>query len=249
MTKDGRIACLTNFREEGEITGTISRGAMVNAYLTQAPGTVQDTETFARRLISGEEARGSGGFSLVCGKLGQPLAVVSNRMESADDLAWIAKERGKTVGLSNAAFGDRSWPKVTEGEELLGKLIRANNEFEHDEEDMIRKIFVLLSRDTLPKRQDGEEWSSFVRELRNSVFVPVIGGDESGRGGDEIAAARSGRRMSVNKLAPGAYGTSKQTLILVTHDGHVKFVEKTLYEDGVSLDPASNTRTFEYNMK
>lgn len=70
LSKDGRIAVLTNFREEGqEVASEKSRGAMVNAYLSSPPGDRESDEEFARRLVEDVGINDVGGFSLVFGRL------------------------------------------------------------------------------------------------------------------------------------------------------------------------------------
>ncbi|KAL8987167.1 MAG: hypothetical protein Q9177_003606, partial [Variospora cf. flavescens] len=100
ITKQGRIAVLTNFREQGQVVQSArSRGAMANAFLMLDKSSSEDTAAFAKNLVEGEGVTGVGGFSLVCGKVGKPLAVISNRTPSAEGMAWIAKGRDETIGL------------------------------------------------------------------------------------------------------------------------------------------------------
>ena len=72
ITKEGRIACLTNFRDEDEnatVSGKKSRGVIGNQYLTVPPYSVerQPTPDAAKDLIS--EFSGIGGFSLLFSSL------------------------------------------------------------------------------------------------------------------------------------------------------------------------------------
>src|SRR5947207_1114724 len=118
VTIDGRIAVLTNFREEGaQPEGATSRGAITRGFL--AENSFSNTEGFVKDMVASGVGRDAGGFSLVCGRIGEPLAVISNRAKSEDDIPWIAAKPGETIGLSNAAFGDRSWHKVASGEKLM----------------------------------------------------------------------------------------------------------------------------------
>ena len=239
VTKDGRIAVLTNFREQGDMAeGAVSRGAMVNAFLTQAPDAVEDTEKFVQKLIDGEGVRGVGGFSLLCGKMGQPLAVVSNRTPSIEGVTWIATGKGQTGGLSNAAYGDRSWPKVVQGEELLASATKMSIKRGDNKEQFIEEMMRILSTDTLPKRGENEGWDRYVMQLRNSIFIPVLGGE--GRNGvkvDDIASSEDRRCVgspkpsSTGTAMSGVYGTQKQTVVLMDNDRRVTFVERTLYDD------------------
>ncbi|KAK4910261.1 hypothetical protein LTR28_000064, partial [Elasticomyces elasticus] len=69
ITKQGRIAVLTNFREEdqGNISAEKSRGGIPNALLTLPPDSDETIEQFARRLIE-EGVADVGGFSLAFGR-------------------------------------------------------------------------------------------------------------------------------------------------------------------------------------
>ncbi|KAI4151027.1 MAG: hypothetical protein LQ340_003739 [Diploschistes diacapsis] len=246
LTKDGRIATLTNFREDQQAQTEVSRGAMVNAFLTPSPEEVGDTETFVKRLIGGEGARGSGGFSLVCGRIGQPLAVVSNRMQKEGEVKWIGKDKAETVGLSNATFGDRSWDKVAGGEQRMQELLKNSQETQAKKEEIIEGLLRLLSIDTLPKHEEGECWISRVRQLRRSIFIPRVG-HEDGTEAQAIAAADHDAKVTEEKATSGAYGTQKQTVVLVDQEGLITFVEKSLYDEegqDISRDPR-NVRKFE----
>ena len=238
-----------------------SRGAMVNAFLTQPADKFPSTAAFVENLVSGDEGlKGVGGFSLVCGKVGEPLAVVSNQTASAKGTTWVMEGTGETVGLSNAAFGDRSWPKVSEGQKLLTDVIkqhaRSNGK---SQSDLIDALFGVLSTDTLPKRptlgSGKTEWESFARELRNSIFIPAIGGEGmDGVSAEELAAARGGQQFHGGAMGSdglsGMYGTQKQSVILVSHQGHVDFIERTLYdEDARATEKKERDRSFEFDIE
>lgn len=250
VTKDGRIAVLTNFREEGaESQSLVSRGAMVNAFLTPPPQDVLDIETFVKRLISGEGARGSGGFSLVCGRIGEPLAVISNRMQKEGEVKWIGRNEIKeTVGLSNAAFGDRSWKKVTDGERMMEGLVQSWIDRKVGKVDITSELMELLSNDTLPKWNEGEDWQTFIRQLRNSIFIPRLA--TRGKDAQTVAAADSEARVTEKTVDSEAYGTQKQTVVVVDKEGIITFTEKTLYDEHgqhVGSNPQS-LRKFEFKI-
>lgn len=261
MTKDGRIAVLTNFREKGqEHVGARSRGAMVNAFLTQAPEAATDTEDFIKALFKDEGILGVGGFSLVCGYIGKPLAVVSNRTPSVEGTIRIATRQGETVGLSNAAFGDQSWPKVVTGESLMASAIEKSIREEYTKEQLIDEMMQLLSTDTLPRRKDGEGWESYISQLRNSIFIPVIGGEGTKEThGDTVAAASISQPMHVMDLSRKSsnkvdtsvfYGTQKQTTVLVDQNGLVTFMERTLYdESGRAVPKEAADLKFEFKLE
>lgn len=260
VTKDGRIAVLTNFREEGEVhIGARSRGAMVNAFLTQAPENARDTKDFIKDLLEDDGFSGVGGFSLVCGHIGGPLAVLSNRTPSVEGTVQVATRPDETVGLSNAAFGDRSWPKVVMGEEFMVSAIEKSVREGYSKEQLIDEMMALLSVDTLPRREKGEGWESYIGQLRKSIFIPVIGGEATKETpADAVAAASdsrplhvidSSRKTSDNVGVSGLYGTQKQTTVLVDQNGYVTFVERTLYDEfGKAVPKEASDLVFDFKI-
>lgn len=212
---------------------------MVNSYLTTPPDSAETTEQFAKRLVEDVGVTDVGGFSLVFGKLvpfgdasSRPgLAIVSNRSSNVNDITWIAEKPGEIHGLSNSHFGDMSWPKVVHGEQLLRQIVHSNVQRQAGKEDLIARLFDLLTIDTLPRRQNGEEWETYLGQLRNSIMIPKLGGETlKGVPPDSIAAADSPERPATTS-GEGTYGTQKQTVILVDKNGQVTFIEKTLYDD------------------
>ena len=233
---------------------------MVNAFLTQPAHKEATTDKFIEALTEGEGLKGVGGFSLICGKIGEPLAVISNRTPDVASTPWIFKDGGETVGLSNSAFANRSWPKVLSGEELLSQAIEDSVSHHGSKARLVEDLFQLLSVDTLPKRPKGLVWESYVKELRNSIFIPVIGGAGTDEfSAEDLAAAKSGQQVTVEddqKMRDegdglsGLYGTQKQTVVLVDHQGRVTFVERSLYGTGAKAVPASERdRVYEFDIQ
>ena len=254
ITKEGRVAVLTNFREDsGFKMEARSRGSMVTAFLTQPTGCEGSTESFIESLTKGEGLKGVGGFSLVCGKVGGPLAVISNRTPNVEGTPWIMKDNGESIGLSNAAFEDRSWPKVLNGEKLLASTIKAHVAQKGSQAALIEDLFHLLDDDTLPKRPNGVSWNTYLNELRKSIFIPAIGGE--GAGGlkaEDLATANSQHLMVEGDTGKGdglsgVYGTQKQTVVLVDPHGRVTFVERSLYgANGKAMPTAERDRVYEF---
>ena len=233
---------------------------MVNAFLTQPAHKETTTDKFIEALTEGEGLKGVGGFSLICGKIGEPLAVISNRTPNVASTPWIFKDGSETVGLSNSAFANSSWPKVLSGEELLSQAIEDSISHHGSRGRLIEDLFQILSVDTLPKRPKGSVWESYVKELRKSIFIPVIGGAGTDElSAEDLAAAKSGQQVMVEddqKMRDegdglsGLYGTQKQTVVLVDHQGRVTFVERSLYGAGAQTVPASERdRVYEFDIQ
>ena len=204
------------------------------------------TEAFVKYLVEEQGVEGVGGFSLICGRIGEPLAIISNRTPSAEGVAWIAKNSGETIGLSNAAFGDRSWPKVVEGEKLLNSLITKSVQDNYTKEQLGEALMSLLSTDTLPRLEGTAGWETQVKQLRKSIFIPVIGGGTSSNGkSDKIASANSSGSIRINDTTSGAYGTQKQSVLLIDQTGNATFMERSLFEESAAKSHAP-IRLFEF---
>ncbi|KAL1301887.1 hypothetical protein AAFC00_006067 [Neodothiora populina] len=245
MTRQGRIAVLTNYREDQgkEVCGLKSRGAMVNSYLTTEPHSRESTEEFARRLVEDVGVGDVGGFTLCFGRLApsgqgdgdrRGLAIVSNRSLDVGDVTWLAERPGEVVGLSNSHFGDTTWPKVVRGESLVREAVEANVRLAAaGKEDLLDRLFGVLSSDTLPRRKNGEDWETYLGQLRNSIFIPKLGGENIEENSADVvaAAADQNEKPVVVTSGDGHYATQKQTAILVSKEGTATFVEKTLYDE------------------
>lgn len=254
ITKDGRIAVLTNFREEGQYLQEVrSRGAVVNAFLTRSVDSATDTKGFVKSLVGeGEGLKGIGGFTLLCGKAGMPLAVVSNRTPNVEDLSWILGRKGETIGLSNATFADRSWPKVLKGEELIRAAISRSVARKDTKAQFVEELMKLLSVNDMPSRAQNQGWESYSKELRKSIFIPLIGGegmdDVEENDHHEIENPKSGS-TPMDALS-GVYGTQTQTVVLVDHQGLVTFVERRLYDSAAqAIEGEERDQVFEFHIE
>jgi uncharacterized protein with NRDE domain len=203
ITKTGKCAVLTNYREtdtndtEHPIQGTRSRGGMVTAWLNSPND--EDIQHFVKRLLDSGVAD-VGGFSLLCGSLRkdkhsqkiEPLAIISNRCGTSDDVPWIGERRGEVYGLSNTVYDDPvTWPKVKMGKEKVMEVIDDVVKNGLGEEDLVNKLYAVLDIDTLPE-QKGQDFEEYIYQLRKSIFIPAIGNEEPKAlpDADQIASAR-----------------------------------------------------------
>ncbi|PGH16707.1 hypothetical protein AJ79_01580 [Helicocarpus griseus UAMH5409] len=258
VTKQGRIAVLTNYRENSTkaAVGVRSRGSIVNSFLELPPDSKVTAKEYCEDLVAGGEAQLAGGFSLACGGVRGPLAVVSNRVAGAEGIEWIAKEKGQTVGLSNTAFGDRSWRKIVDGERLMKEAIDVSVKVGEGEDALVQRLLGLLSRDTLPRLDEGSGLETYINLLRESIFIPVIGDDaEIKRAVDEVCTSKIHEKIDVVANRPedhhaymkGLYGTQTQTVVLVHESGRVKYFERTLYNDQAEEIPIGRgDRAFDF---
>jgi uncharacterized protein with NRDE domain len=116
-----------------------------------------------------------------------------------------------------------------EGEHSLESVIQEHAAGGSSKDDLVNVLFKILSLDALPGRQHGEDWDTYVYQLRNSIFIPRIGREETESSSTgEHAVTDAGHTA---KTDSEAYGTQKQTVILVDRDGTATYVEKTLYDD------------------
>lgn len=257
MTRQGRIAVLTNYREENQdlVQGARSRGLIPNAWLKSNPVSTQTSTDFARQMIEEDGVQGVGGFSLCYGFVqdvakGEGLVIVSNRTPDVDGVIHLLRSRDETTALSNAAYGDRSWPKVVNGEKWTAEAIAASVAANETREQLVERLLAVLSVDTMPRQKDNEEWDMYLTQLRHSVFIPAIG-----RSHLELHKMPSHEVGDVVKhKAPdatsGCYGTGKQIVILVDRQGQAYYLERTLFDsDAQPTAKGEGDRVFEFQVE
>lgn len=257
VTRQGRVAVLTNYREENQelVQGARSRGLIPNAWL-KAP-LKETTEEFAKRMVEVDGVKGVGGFSLCYGmaqdvrKEGKKgLGIVSNRTPDAEGLIRVASTANETHALSNAAYGDRSWPKVVNGEEWTKKAVKESVEKNETREQLVERLLGVLSVDTMPRQRENEDWDMYLNQLRHSIFIPSIGRDHLDE--HKMPAHEVGdvvKHRAADALS-GCYGTQKQIVILVDKEGKMHYVERTLYDNDANPIPrGEGDRTFEFQIE
>jgi uncharacterized protein with NRDE domain len=246
VTKYGKIAILTNYREDkaSEAIGVYSRGLIVNSWLMGPTDKQEATREFVQAIVTSPEAKQVGGFSLVCGHINEPLAIVSNRSSNMDHITWVATEKDQTRGLSNTSADDRTWPKILDGERLMEAAIQdhVSNQTE-DEDALIEQLLQVLSTDTLPRLSQGATLDTYIQQLRKSIFIPAIG-DTNER---EQAADTPANGFLDQNYTSGIYGTQKQTVLLARPDGRVRYFERTLYDNDAKAVPlGQGDNSFEF---
>ncbi len=268
ITRQGRIAVLTNFRETDEqgmppIVGARSRGAIPNAWLKRSPDSEDTVEDFMESLIKGDALENVGGFSLLCGRLQKarnggimPLAILSNRSLEATTARWILESRDEVQGLSNSAFHD-PWPKVQLGNTLLTKAVQESASAHESTDDLVRRLFELLSLNTLPARRPNQTFETYLEQLRHSIMIPPLRAHVSSMLAHNIAPVGVNQSIGEaeaissepnNEVSP-LYGTQKQTVILVDPKGHLTFIERTLFDENSEPVPVDEQeRRFSFDI-
>lgn len=259
MTRQGRIAVLTNYREDDEelVQGARSRGLIPNAWLKSDPKLHETPAQFAKRLVEEEGVKGVGGFSLCYGLVAdvvkggnQGLQIVSNRTPDVDGLIHLAQGPKQTHALSNAAYSDRTWPKVTNGEKWTKEAVQESVKQNETREQLVERLLAVLSTDTMPRQKENEEWDMYLNQLRYSIFVPSIGRDDLEA--NNMPAHEIGDVVKHKAADPtsGCYGTEKQIVILVDKDGKVFYLERTLFDrDAAPIENGKGDRVFEFQIE
>jgi uncharacterized protein with NRDE domain len=173
MTRSGRIAAITNYRDPlAERKDAPSRGGLVSGYLSGAM-TVADYLVFLKR-----EGTRFNGLNLIFGDR-SGICWFSNRDDSPRLL-----EPG-IHGLSNHLL-DTPWPKVTRGKEAIKRLVSQGKPFQPEALFAILADRSIAPDDLLPDTGVGIELERFLSPLyistpaygtRSSTII-LIGRDE-----------------------------------------------------------------------
>lgn len=152
VTKAGRFAALTNFRDPKEVSeGKRSRGELVADFLKNNT----NSQTYMKKVA--EQSKLYPGYNLLVGDRNQ-LYIFSNIRDAPQ------KVESGVHGVSNHLL-NTAWPKVKLGKEELAKIINDNNQF------MVEQLFTLLQNaepardEILPKTGVPLEWERLLSPL------------------------------------------------------------------------------------
>lgn len=153
ITKEGRLAALTNYRDPSkEKAGQVSRGEIVANFL------LKDYELYEYARLMQSMKNEYNGFNVIFGDINQ-LLCYSNVNDSLVKL---------DLGISSVsnAFLNTPWPKVVRGKELMKLLLDRPNFAPEDLFELLsdKKSF---SDDLLPDTGVGLEWE----RVLSSIFV------------------------------------------------------------------------------
>lgn len=192
VTRDGRFAALTNYRDPGfaQLEGAHSRGALVAGFLRGSA----DAETYARG-VSADAARYNG-FNLLVGD-GEGLFYLSNRA------AGVRRLEPGVYGLSNHLL-DTPWPKVVRARRALqDALARAGTDADAWDSGLWEMLGdrVAAADDALPDTGVGTEHERL-------LSAPFIAGDVYGTRASTVLtiSAENDVRLVERSAAPGQEG-------------------------------------------
>lgn len=214
ITRNGRFAALTNYREIRDRSSSspppaLSRGRLVSDFLQD------DIDAPAYLAALAARADDYQAFNLICGSLAGGLWYYSNRdrNENGENGGLAAGQPGKALGpgiygLSNNLL-DAPWPKVTQGKSALAQAL-----------------------DTLP-----EETALF--ELLRDDHTHAD--DQLPRTGISLEWERALSAAFIRAPQMPHYGTRSSTVLLCDRQQNVSFDEQSYRPDG--SPPAADQRS------
>ena len=162
----------------------------------------------------------------------------------------LAGKPHETHALSNAAYGDRTWPKVVNGENWTKVAINESLEKGESRDQLVARLLDVLSVDTMPRQKENEDWDMYLNQLRHSIFIPALGKDdleEMKMPAHDVGDVVKHRAVDATS---GCYGTQKQIVILVDKEGKLFYLERTLYDgDAKPIEKGKGDRTFEFQIE
>ena len=262
-----------------QVQGARSRGGMVTSWLGGLPeGGVMDGVRKLVGDDGVKGVGGFSMLCGKLRRAGEGIAIVSNRAGDVNDVPLIGEQRGQVWGLSNAAFSASSeWPKVRNGKALLKAAAEAAASQHLSQEDLVASLFAILDTDTLPPREPGTTLIQHLDQLRHSIFVPPLGDDAGHRQAMSAAMARKeageapgpkdsdadlraaellraeerpdGNGGGTAAFETGAYGTQRQTVVLVDWEGNLTLVERALWDEaGNAVQRGDSDVTFRFKI-
>ncbi|MGD9318635.1 MAG: NRDE family protein [Desulfobacteraceae bacterium] len=152
ITKNGRIAAITNYRDPASIkTNAPSRGKLVSGFLLGQ----ENAEHFLERLA--QEKDRYNGFNLIIGENDQ-LYWFSNRGDG------VRKLSPGVYGLSNRLL-DTPWPKLTRSKEAITHLL---SEQKNPSQDALFQMLLdptVAGDDQLPDTGVGIDWERILSPI------------------------------------------------------------------------------------
>ncbi len=276
--------------ENGVVIGTRSRGAIVTDWLMGTEGHHETPKTFEQHLQGTGQLKDTGGFVLIYGQLQDVLArcanssedhehnnnsgglfILSNRTRSAE-LSQIVTGPDETIAVSNAPFGDRSWPKLVDGETLLLNAIKSSVDAKDSRDQLIERLMAVLSDDKIPQCYGSEDTETFLRHMKSSVCVRKIPlqGSSTGIIGSQAKPtiapvqaespghhhiyegepAKSTNSETGENITSEGYATTQQTVIMVSQESEVTYAERTLWDtDGKRIPDCDKDRVFTFKIE
>ncbi|KAL3694560.1 hypothetical protein R1sor_008211 [Riccia sorocarpa] len=211
ITKTGRLAFLTNFREAENLRpqgvqrkGVISRGALPREFFKSHKSPVAYLEEVA------QNAHNYDGFNLVVADLNhREMAYLSNRPNGS-----ALKVRKLTSGLQALSNGslDSNWPKMERGRKKFEAILSSVQGDSLPNELIVEQVLQdRTPADDVSPQAAETEWPVELEEKLGSIFVdyPVLG---------------------------RPYGTRSMSVIGIRRDGNVSFFERCLDEGGLWKD-------------
>lgn len=190
ITKDGRFAAVTNFREPSAPAGTKSRGDLTKDFLEGR----ETAENYLRKIES--EKTVYSGFNLLVGEFGEDKKEIfyfSNRGGE------IKKPAAAIYGLSNASL-DTNWHKVETGKAKLAEILRKNDEVSAADLFQILSNRTIAADEKLPNTGIG----TMRERVLSSAFIETeIYGTRSS---SVLLIENSGKIKFIEKTFVGAAG-------------------------------------------
>lgn len=187
LSRSGRFAVVTNFRDNRPPAEPRSRGALIDHFLR----TDEPPEALLSQLAAeGQQYRG---FSLLAGTA-DALWSFSNRTETPP-----VRVPPGLHGLSNVALNE-PWPKVTRGTAALATLVDAAAA---DDARWRERAFDLLKDETQPEQVPDSDLPAEVARRNARIFIR---NDTYGTRACTLVAFRAGYEMEIFERSFGPGG-------------------------------------------